>query len=182
MRKLKPTVFIIFGPYGSGKTNVLFKLAIAESKNTSRKPILISANNSTLGQKEICEKFCSITNITFIQKTNENFPSLSLENAASYFIDIGGSLEEQKKSYSFFTGLDCEFIPIVAVPSYIDFSILKKLLSSYSFLKFPKVIFTFCDYVPNERIEEFKTKLNEQNIKVIGCNSSFNLSMEIKFL
>ena len=52
MKILKPTIYMIYGQYGSEKTNALFKLCFnkLKEKGTGNKIVLISANYCTLGQ------------------------------------------------------------------------------------------------------------------------------------
>ena len=65
---------MIYGQYGSGKTNVLFKLCFNKLKeqDSGNKIVLISANYCTLGQNNICEKFCEITKIPFVSKLQDS--------------------------------------------------------------------------------------------------------------
>ena len=67
MKTLKPTIYMIYGQYGSGKTNALFKLCYQKYKenNPEEKLVLISANYCTLGQNYICENIL-IININYI--------------------------------------------------------------------------------------------------------------------
>ncbi|MDY2839294.1 MAG: hypothetical protein SOT46_02865, partial [Treponema sp.] len=98
MKTIKPTIYMIFGQYGSGKTNVLFKLCFKKlkEKDSRNKIVLISANYCTLGQNFICQKFCEIINIQFESRLKENLTGFNYVSDTTYFIDFGSSLKDQK--------------------------------------------------------------------------------------
>ena len=82
MKTIKPTIYMIYGQYGSGKTNVLFKLCFKKlkEKDSGNKIILISANYCTMGQNFICQKFCEITKIPFESKFQENLTDFNYKS------------------------------------------------------------------------------------------------------
>ena len=69
---------MIYGQYGSGKTNSLLKLCYHKLKEDrpEQKLVLISANYCTMGQNFICQKFCEIINIQFESRLKENLTDL----------------------------------------------------------------------------------------------------------
>lgn len=178
MKILKPTIYMIYGQYGSGKTNVLFKLCFnkLKEKGAGNKIVLISANYCTLGQNNICEKFCEITKIPFVSKLKENLTDFNYESDTTYFIDFGSSLKDQKYIFEFFNSGNFNFNPILTIPAFMDFSIAESVLSQFSFITKPKILLTFCDYVSKTRINGFEIYLKKQNACIIGLNNSSNLS------
>lgn len=178
MKTIKPTIYMIYGQYGSGKTNVLFKLCFKKltEKDSGNKIILISANYCTLGQNNICEKFCEITKIPFESKFQENLTDFNYKSDTTYFIDFGSSLKKQKYIFDFFNSGNFNFNPILTIPAFMDFSIAESVLSQFSFITKPKILLTFCDYVSKTRINDFEVYLKKQNACIIGLNNSSNLS------
>ena len=89
MKTLKPTIYMIYGQYGSGKTNALFKLCYQKYKenNPEEKLVLISANYWTLGQNYICEKFCEIIKIPFVWRLKEKLKEYYFDQNTIYFIN-----------------------------------------------------------------------------------------------
>ena len=177
MKTIKPTIYMIYGQYGSGKTNVLFKLCFKKltEKDSGNKIILISANYCTLGQNNICEKFCEITKIPFESKFQENLTGFNYVSDTTYFIDFGSSLKDQKYIFEFFNSGYFNFNPILTIPAFMDFSIAESILSQFSFMNTPQILLTFCDYVSKTRIIEFESYLKKLNAFIIGFNNSFNL-------
>ena len=89
-----------FGLPGVGKTNVLFKLAhFYNQNNIAPNVTLISANDFTLGQDAICEKFCNIVKIPFI--SCKNLEDFNYESDKTYFIDFGAKQSDQEKIFEF---------------------------------------------------------------------------------
>lgn len=169
---------MIYGQYGSGKTNVLFKLCFKKlkEKDSGNKIVLISANYCTLGQNFICQKFCEIINIQFESRLKENLTGFNYVSDTTYFIDFGSSLKDQKYIFEFFNSGNFNFNPILTIPSFMDFSIAESLLSQFSFMNTPQILLTFCDYVSKSRIIEFESYLKKLNAFIIGFNNSSNLS------
>lgn len=183
MKTLKPTIYMIYGLYGSGKTNALFKLCYYKLKENipEQKMAFVSANYCTMGQHEICKEFCKIIKIPFISRTEINgcLKDYPFEPDTMYFIDFGSSLKDQKDIYNFFNSEKFNFFPIITIPAFMDFSVAENVLSRFSFIESPKIILTFCDYVSKKRINDFDntlTQLNQLNAKVIGLNGSFYLN------
>lgn len=178
MKTLKPTIYMIYGQYGSGKTNVLFKLCFnkLKEKGAGNKIVLISANYCTLGQNNICEKFCEITKIPFVSKLKESLTDFNYESDTTYFIDFGSYLRDQKYIYDFFNCGKFNFNPILTIPAFMEYSVAKSVLVQFSFITIPKVLLTFCDYVSKARINDFEVYLKKQNACIIGLNNSSNLS------
>ncbi len=169
---------MIYGQYGSGKTNVLFKLCFKKlkEKDSGNKIVLISANYCTLGQNFICQKFCEIINIQFESRLKENLTGFNYVSDTTYFIDFGSSLKDQKYIFEFFNSGNFNFNPILTIPSFMDFSIAESLLSQFSFMNTPQILLTFCDYVSKSRIIEFESYLKKLNAFIIGFNNSSNFS------
>ena len=178
MNTIKPTIYMIYGQYGSGKTNVLFKLCFnkLKEKDSENKIVFISANYCTLGQNNICEKFCEITKIPFESKFQENLTDFNYKSDTTYFIDFGSSLKDQKYIFEFFNSGNFNFNPILTIPAFMDFSIAGAVLSQFSFITNPKILLTFCDYVSKTRINDFEVYLKKENACIIGLNNSSNLS------
>ena len=178
MKTIKPTIYMIYGQYGSGKTNVLFKLCYHKLKEDrpEQKLVLISANYCTMGQNFICQKFCEIINIQFESRLKENLTDFNYESDTTYFIDFGSSLKDQKYIFEFFNSGNFNFNPILTIPAFMDFSIVESVLSQFSFITKPKILLTFCDYVSKTRINDFEVNLKKQNACIIGLNNSSNLS------
>ena len=178
MKTIKPTIYMFFGQYGSGKTNVLFKLCYHKLKEDrpEQKLVLISANYCTMGQNYICQKFCEIINIQFESRLKETLTDFNYKSDTTYFIDFGSSLKDQKYIFEFFNSGNFNFNPILTIPSFMDFSIAKSVLSQFSFITKPKILLTFCDYVSKTRINEFESYLKKLNASIIGFNNSSNLS------
>ena len=178
MKTIKPTIYMIFGQYGSGKTNVLFKLCLQKlkEKDSGNKIVIISANYCTLGQNNICEKFCEITKILFESKFQENLTDFNYKSDTTYFIDFGSSLKDQKHIFEFFNSGNFNFNPILTIPAFMDFSIAESVLSQFSFMNTPQILLTFCDYVSKTRINDFEVYLKKLNTCIIGLNNSSNLS------
>ena len=108
---------MIYGQYGSGKTNSLFKLCFKKlkEKDSGNKIVLISANYCTLGQNNICEKFCEITKIPYESKFQEmkgyNKSAVEkylkfYENKERYLECKGTAKNSGKKQFRFQIGLD----------------------------------------------------------------------------
>ena len=178
MKTIKPTIYMIYGQYGSGKTNVLFKLCFKKltEKDSGNKIILISANYCTLGQNNICEKFCEITKILFESKFQENLTGFNYVSDTTYSIDFGCSLKDQKHIFEFFNSGNFNFNPILTIPAFMDFSIAESVLSQFSFITKSKLLLTFCDYVSKTRISDFEVYLKKLNTCIIGLNNFSNLS------
>ncbi|MCI6826695.1 MAG: hypothetical protein MR937_05195 [Spirochaetia bacterium] len=178
MKILKPTIYMIYGQYGSGKTNVLFKLCFnkVKEKDSGNKIVLISANYCTLGQNNICEKFCEITKIHFESEFQDNLTGFNYKSDTTYFMDFGSSLKDQKYIFEFFNSGNFNFNPILTIPAFMDFYIAESVLSQFSFITKPKILLTFCDYVSKTRINDFEFYLKKQNACIIGLNNSSNLS------
>ena len=169
---------MIYGQYGSGKTNSLFKLCFKKlkEKDSGNKIVLISANYCTLGQNFICQKFCEIINIQFESRLKENLTGFNYKSDTTYFIDFGSSLKYQKYIFEFFNSGNFNFNPILTIPAFMDFSIAESVLSQFSFITKPKILLTFCDYVSKTRISDFEVYLKKLNTCIIGLNNSSNLS------
>ena len=178
MKTIKPTIYMIFGQYGSGKTNVLFKLCYHKLKEDrpEQKLVLISANYCTMGQNFICQKFCEIINIQFESRLKEKLTDFNYKSDTTYFIDFGSSLKDQKYIFEFFNSGNFNFNPILTIPAFMDFYIAESVLSQFSFITKPKILLTFCDYVSKTRINDFEVYLKKQNACIIGLNNSSNLS------
>jgi flagellar biosynthesis GTPase FlhF len=178
MKILKPTIYMIYGQYGSGKTNVLFKLCYHKLKedNPEQKLVLISANYYTLGQNYICQEFCEIFNIQFESRLKEKLTDFNYDSDTTYFIDFGSILKDQKYIYDFFNSGNFNFYPVLTIPAFMEFSIVESVLSQFSFMNTPKILLTFCDYVSKSRIIEFESYLKNLNASIIGFNNSPNLS------
>ena len=178
MKTTKPTIYMIYGPYGSGKTNVLFKLCYQKlcEKKTESKIVFISANFCTLGQNYTCKKFCEIIKIPFVSRLEEKLEDYTFDSDTIYFIDFGSSLKDQKYIFEFFNSGKFNFNPILTIPAFMDFSIAESVLSQFSFITKPKILLTFCDYVSKTRINDFEVYLKKLNTCIIGLNNSSNLS------
>lgn len=178
MNTIKPTIYMIYGQYGSGKTNSLFKLCYHKLKedNPEQKLVLISANYCTMGQNYICQKFCEIINIQFESRLKEKLTDFNYKSDTTYFIDFGSSLKDQKYIFEFFNSGNFNFNPILTIPAFMDFSIAESVLSQFSFMNTPQILLTFCDYVSKTRINDFEVYLKKQNACIIGLNNSSNLS------
>ena len=178
MTTIKPTIYMIYGQYGSGKTNALFKLCYHKLKedNPEQKLVLISANYCTMGQNYICQKFCEIINIQFESRLKEKLTDFNYESDTTYFIDFGSSLKDQKYIFEFFNSGNFNFNPILTIPAFMDFSVAESVLSQFSFITKPKILLTFCDYVSKIRINDFEVYLKNLNTCIIGLNNSSNLS------
>ena len=178
MNTIKPTIYMIYGQYGSGKTNALFKLCYHKLKedNPEQKLVLISANYCTMGQNYICQKFCEIINIQFESRLKEKLTDFNYESDTTYFIDFGSSLKDQKYIFEFFNSGNFNFNPILTIPAFMEFSIVESVLSQFSFMNTPQIILTFCDYVSKSRIIEFESYFKKLNASIIGFNNSSNLS------
>lgn len=165
---------MIYGQYGSGKTNVLFKLCFKKlkEKDSGNKIVLISANYCTLGQNFICQKFCEIINIQFESRLKENLTGFNYVSDTTYFIDFGSSLKDQKYIFEFFNSGNFNFNPILTIPAFMDFSIAESVLSQFSFMNTPQILLTFCDYVSKTRINDFEVYLKKLNTCIIGLNNS----------
>ena len=178
MKTIKPTIYMIFGQYGSGKTNVLFKLCYHKLKEDrpEQKLVLISANYCTMGQNFICQKFCEIINIQFESRLKEKLTDFNYKSDTTYFIDFGSSLKDQKYIFEFFNSGNFNFNPILTIPAFMDFYIAESVLSQFSFITKPKILLTFCDYVSKTRINDFEVYLKKLNTCIIGLNNASNLS------
>lgn len=178
MKTLKPTIYMIYGPYGSGKTNVLFKLCYKKlcEKNPESKMVFISANFCTLGQNYTCKRFCETIKIPFVSRTEEKLENYTFDPDTIYFIDFGSSLTAQKYIFDFLNSGKFNFYPILTIPAFMDFSVVKSVLSQFSFITAPQVLLTFCDYVPKTRTNDFEDYLNKLNAKIIGFNNSSYLT------
>ena len=175
MKTTKPTIYMIYGQYGSGKTNVLFKLCYHKFKdNPEQKIVLISANYFTIGQYYICKKYCELLQIPCIAV--EQLKQFDYESDTVYFIDFGSSLKFQNYFYDFFNSDKFNFIPILTLPAIMDFSVVDTVLSQFSFITSPQVILTFCDYAPKTRIRDFEKYLIKSKTTVIGFNNSSYLT------
>ena len=179
MKIFKPTIYMIYGQYGSGKTNVLFKLCYHKLKEDrpEQKLVLISANYCTMGQNYICQKICEIINIQFESRLKEKLTDFNYKSDTTYFIDFGSSLKDQKYIFEFFNSGNFNFNPILTIPAFMDFYIAESVLSQFSFITKPKILLTFCDYVSKTRINDFEVNLKKQNACIIGLNNSSNLSI-----
>ena len=178
MKTIKPTIYMTYGQYGSGKTNALFKLCYHKLKEDSpeQKLVLISANYCTMGQNYICQKFCEIINIQFESRLKEKLTDFNYESDTTYFIDFGSSLKDQKYIFEFFNSGNFNFNPILTIPAFMEFSIVESVLSQFSFMNSRQILLTFCDYVSKSRIIEFESYLKKLNASIIGFNNSSNLS------
>lgn len=178
MKTTKPTIYMIYGQYGSGKTNALFKLCYHKLKenNSEQKIVFISANYCTLGQNYTCKKFCKIIKIPFVSRLEEKLEDYTFDPDTIYFIDFGSSLTDQKYIFDFFNSEKFNFNPILTIPAFMDFSVVKSVLSQFSFITIPQVLLTFCDYVPKTRTNDFEDFLNNLNAKIIGFNNSSYLT------
>lgn len=161
-----------FGLPGVGKTNVLFKLAhFYNQNNIAPNVTLISANDFTLGQDAICEKFCNIVKIPFISCKNSK--DFNYESDKTYFIDFGAKQSDQEKIFEFFDSGDFNFFPIFIIPAAMSFSSLKQHVGmKYQKLNSFYIILTFCDLASN-KAKKFYEKFLEKNCNlVLGYNSS----------
>ncbi len=177
MKTLKPTIYIALGQMGSGKTNVLFKLCEHKfrEKLPKEKMVFISANFCTLGQNQICQKFCKIIKIPFIPRGHSELQDFPFEQDTTYFIDFGSVLTDQKYIYDYFNSGKFNFNPIFTIPSFMDFSVAEDTISLFNNMttpQSPKVLLTFCDYVKKTRINDFEELLNKLNAEVIGFNTA----------
>nr|MCR5762428.1 hypothetical protein [Treponema sp.] len=177
MKTLKPTIYITLGQMGSGKTNVLFKLCEQKfrAKLPEEKMVFISANFCTLGQNQICQKFCEIIKIPFIPRVHEELKDFPFEQDTTYFIDFGSVLMDQKYIYDYFNSGKFNFNPLFTIPAFMDFSVAENTISLFNNMTSPlspKVLLTFCDYVKKAKVRDFEGLLNKLNVQVIGFNMS----------
>ena len=178
MKISKPTIYMIYGQYGSGKTNVLFKLCYQKfcKEKLKSKMVFISANLCTLGQNYTCKKFCEIIKIPFVSRLEEKLEDYSFDPDSIYFIDFGSSLTDQKYIFDFFNSGKFNFYPILTIPAFMEFAVAKSVLSQFSFITTPQILLTFCDYVSKTRKKDFEDYLKKLNAKIIGFNNSSYLT------
>ena len=181
MRSKVPEVIITYGIPGSGKSNVLFKLAYY-AKICRSNITLLSANKSTIAQDKVCERFCNLANIILESKSEKKLFEYNYKPGQTYYIDIGSNFREQKKVYDNFCSDAFDFYPIFIIPAYMDFEVVKKILDQYHFFNAFNIILTFCDFVSEERIESFKYFISNHKGKLIGINKSWNLNRGLELM
>ena len=181
MRSKVPEVIITYGIPGSGKSNVLFKLAY-NAKICRSNITLLSANKSTIAQNKVCERFCNLANITLESKSEKQLFEYSYKPGQAYYIDIGSNFREQKTVYDYFCSDTFDFYPILIIPAYMDYEVVKKILDQYHFFNAFNIILTFCDFVSKERIESFSSFISNHKGKLIGINKSWNLNRGLEFM
>ncbi len=187
----KIRIYLFFGIFGSGKTNVLFKFLrqkiLEEKRRVNGKKIeqsyeVISFNSFNICAGEMCRKICRMMSIPCkaeISKTPEDY---SYSPDKTYFIDTSGKLGEQKSVYDFFSKSAFAAKYFLAIPAVIDLQILSGILELYSFLKDFQVVLTFCDFADDKKMNQISEFLESRKIRIAARNNSGTIDGSLEFL